>query len=73
MAGLMPPGGERHLRPGATAASFSVLHYLDGQLRCVESVNAPADHIAARKLLESGKNPPVAQACDPAVALKTFA
>ena len=55
MAGLMPADGERHRRPGATLSSFSVLHYLGGQLRCVESVNAPMDHMAARKLLETGK------------------
>ncbi len=72
MAGLMPADGERHLRRGNTPASFSVLHYADGQLACVESVNAPMDHIAARKLLEAGISPGPAEACDPARALKSF-
>ena len=72
MAGLMPADAERHLRPGATPASFSVLHYANGQLACVESVNAPMDHIAARKLLEAGISPGPAEACDPARALKSF-
>ena len=72
MAGLMPPDGERHMRRGGTAASFSVLHYAGGQLACVESVNAPMDHIAARKLLEAGISPDPAEACDPARALKSF-
>lgn len=72
MAGLMPADGERHLRRGGTAASFSVLHYAGGQLACVESVNAPMDHIAARKLLEAGISPDPAEACDPARALKSF-
>ncbi len=71
MAGLMPAEGQRLLRPGATPASFSVLHYAGERLVCVESVNAPPDHLAARKLLETGKNPPPALACDPAVPLKT--
>lgn len=71
MAGLMPADGVRHRRPGATPASFSLLHYVGERLVCVESVNAPMDHIAARKLLESGKNPAPALACDPAVPLKT--
>jgi 3-phenylpropionate/trans-cinnamate dioxygenase ferredoxin reductase subunit len=72
MAGLTPADGERHLRPGSTPASFSVLHYAGGVLACVESVNAPMDHIAARKLLEAGISPAPAEACDPARALKSF-
>jgi 3-phenylpropionate/trans-cinnamate dioxygenase ferredoxin reductase subunit len=73
MAGLMPADGVRHRRPGATPASFSILHYAGERLACVESVNAPLDHMAARKLLETGKSPAPAVACDPAVALKTLA
>jgi 3-phenylpropionate/trans-cinnamate dioxygenase ferredoxin reductase component len=72
MAGLMPADGERHRRPGASAESFSILHYRAGQLACVESVNAPLDHMAARKLLESGANPPPERACDPAVPMKSL-
>ncbi|MDE2626541.1 MAG: FAD-dependent oxidoreductase [Burkholderiales bacterium] len=72
MAGLMPADGSRHRRPGATAASFSVLHYVGAQLVCVESVNAPLDHLAARKLLEAGRSPAPAVACDPNTALKTL-
>ena len=76
MAGLMPvatdPGVVRHRRPGATPASFSILHYRGEQLVCVESVNAPMDHMLSRKLLEAGKHPAPAQACDPAVALKSL-
>ena len=71
MAGLMPHDGERHIRRGATAASFSILHYVQDRLVCVESVNAPMDHMAARKLLESGKSPSPEVACDAAMALKT--
>lgn len=70
MAGLMPEGGTRHRRPGATPASFSLLHYVGEQVVCVESVNAPLDHMAARKLLEAGRSPPPELACDPAVPLK---
>ena len=76
MAGLMPaatdPGVVRHRRPGATPASFSILHYRGEQLVCVESVNAPMDHMLSRKLLEAGKHPAPALACDPAVALKSL-
>ena len=70
MAGLMPLVGTCHRRPGATPASFSVLHYAADQLLCVESANAPQDHLAARKLLEAGRSVDLALACDPGVALK---
>ncbi|MFZ2652699.1 MAG: FAD-dependent oxidoreductase [Burkholderiaceae bacterium] len=72
MAGLMPEGAVRYRRAGATPASFSILHYVNGaplRLMCVESVNAPLDHMAARKLLEAGRSPDPAAACDAATAL----
>ncbi len=76
MAGLMPaldaPGVARHRRPGANAASFSVLHYIGERLVCVESVNAAMDHMMSRKLLEAGRHPAPALACDAAVALKSL-
>jgi 3-phenylpropionate/trans-cinnamate dioxygenase ferredoxin reductase subunit len=75
MAGLVPsagtPGMQTVRRPGANAAAFSLLHYVDGVLRCVESVNAPVDHMMSRKLLEAGRSPDPAVAADPAVPLKT--
>ena len=39
---------------------------------CVESVNIPLDHMAARKLLEIGKSPAPAVACDAATPLKNL-
>ena len=75
MAGLVPQHAQdasRHRRPGATPASFSVLHYLGEKLVCVESVNTPLDHMAARKLLEIGKSPAPAVACDAATPLKNL-
>ena len=71
MAGLMPAEGTRHRRPGATPASFSILHYVSERLVCVESVNAPVEHMTARKLLEAGRSPEPSVACDASVALKT--
>jgi 3-phenylpropionate/trans-cinnamate dioxygenase ferredoxin reductase subunit len=72
MAGLMPADGERVVRPGAQAGSFSVLHYVGDTMRCVESVNAPMDHMASRKLLELGVSPTRAQAADGSVPLKQW-
>ena len=80
IAGLMPAPGipgdlhpaSRHRRPGANDASFSILHYVADRLVCVESVNAPMDHVMSRKLLEAGRHPAPALACDPSVALKSL-
>ncbi len=72
MAGLMPADAVRHRRPGATPASFSILHYVGERLACVESVNAPHDHLGAKKLLETGRSPAPAAACDPATPLKAL-
>jgi 3-phenylpropionate/trans-cinnamate dioxygenase ferredoxin reductase subunit len=75
MAGLMPAaGGTRHRRAGASAASFSIAHYDDASARlvCVESANAPLDHVMSRKLLEAGACPAPERFCDAAVALKSL-
>ncbi|MEJ8848647.1 NAD(P)/FAD-dependent oxidoreductase [Variovorax rhizosphaerae] len=78
MAGLMPAEGTpglttvRRPGPGANPNAFSLFHYVGGQLACVESVNAPVDHMMSRKLLEAGKNPDAAAVADVAVALKSL-
>lgn len=75
MTGLMPPEGTPGLasvrRPGASEASFSLLHYVGDRFVCIESVNMPVDHMMARKLLEAGRSPAPDVAADPAVPLKT--
>ena len=73
MAGLLPKNGSCQSRPGKDETSFSLLHYEQGQLRCVESVNAPADHMGARKLLETGLSPAPERVGDPAVTLRSLA
>jgi 3-phenylpropionate/trans-cinnamate dioxygenase ferredoxin reductase component len=78
MAGLLPVAADAqaasritmHRRPGAKPESFSLLHYDGARLACVESVNAPMDHVASRKLVERGSTLAPEVACDPAVALK---
>lgn len=76
MAGLMPAEGTpgltsvRRPGPGANANAFSLFHYVDGQLVCVESVNAPLDHMMSRKLLEAGRSPEPTAIADVAVPLK---
>jgi 3-phenylpropionate/trans-cinnamate dioxygenase ferredoxin reductase subunit len=71
IAGLLPAGGgERVVRGDAASGRFSVLTYRDGELACVESVNSPADHLAARRLLTARTTPDPATAADPSVALR---
>lgn len=76
MAGLAPaegtPGHVVVRRPGPNDTAFSLMHYVDGELVCVESVNAPVDHMMSRKLLEAGKSPAPEQAADAAVPLKSL-
>lgn len=70
IAGLAPAEAERVRRPGAKPGSFSILHFVGEQLVCVESLNAPLDHMAARKLLEQGVAVPRQALLDPAIPLK---
>jgi 3-phenylpropionate/trans-cinnamate dioxygenase ferredoxin reductase subunit len=44
--------------------SFSVYHFKGDQLLAVDSVNASKDHLQARKLLDAGVSPTLAQAAN---------
>ncbi|MCS6765270.1 MAG: FAD-dependent oxidoreductase [Candidatus Protistobacter heckmanni] len=70
IAGLAGPNATRHLRGDPASGKFSVLLYENGKFAAVESANLPADHLAARKLLESGVSPAPEAASNPATALK---
>ena len=73
MVGLIPAeGGTSYRRNSANPTSFSMLHYLGEQLVCVESVNNPQDHLAARKIIEGGKNPKPDVACNSEIALRSL-
>jgi len=70
MAGLGSHDATRFRRKGSSDGSFSILHYVAGRLASVESVNAPLDHMAARKLLETRRNVAPEIACDSSMPLK---
>jgi 3-phenylpropionate/trans-cinnamate dioxygenase ferredoxin reductase subunit len=72
MVGFLPTQAQSWRRPGSNANSFSLFHYDANQLVCVESVNAPIDHMAARKLLEGGLSPTPEQVINPDVPLKSW-
>nr|WP_319566590.1 FAD-dependent oxidoreductase [uncultured Rhodoferax sp.] len=69
MAGLSMGADQWAVRGDMTAGSFSVYHFKGDKLLAVDSVNASKDHLLARKLLDAGVSPTVAQAGDLGVDL----
>jgi 3-phenylpropionate/trans-cinnamate dioxygenase ferredoxin reductase component len=55
------------------AGKFSVLSFREGRLTCVESLNRPADHLAARRLLAGDRLPTPGDVAAPDFQLKKFA
>lgn len=72
IAGIASADDELVLR-GDHQDAFSVFHLNGGRLTCVESVNKPGDHMAAKLLLKAGIHPSAAQLADPAVNLRALA
>ena len=54
IAGISDPGDEPVVLGDPASGKFSIALLRDGVLAAVESVNSPADHIAARKLVGRG-------------------
>lgn len=57
MAGISAGFDEYLIRGDQTTDKFSVYYYKAGTLIGVDSLNRPADHLNARKLLEAGVSP----------------
>jgi 3-phenylpropionate/trans-cinnamate dioxygenase ferredoxin reductase subunit len=72
IAGLSAPGDDTVLRGDPATGRFSVFCYRGGALAAVESVNQPADHMAARRILAAGRTPAPEQAADPDFDLKAW-
>jgi 3-phenylpropionate/trans-cinnamate dioxygenase ferredoxin reductase subunit len=73
MAGLSA-GYDRALTRGDPGSrKFSVFYFRDEQLIAVDSLNRPADHIAARKLLARRAQLTPEQAADESIDLKSIA
>jgi 3-phenylpropionate/trans-cinnamate dioxygenase ferredoxin reductase subunit len=71
MAGI-PQGHDRTLMRGDSAqASFSVLYVRDGVLIAADTVNAPREHLALRKLIAQGGACDLDQLADPSSPLPT--
>ncbi|TWF80388.1 3-phenylpropionate/trans-cinnamate dioxygenase ferredoxin reductase subunit [Pseudonocardia hierapolitana] len=73
IAGVRLPGDENVLCGDPATGRFSVCRFRDGRLVVVESLNRPADHMAARRLLAAGRSPEPGRLRDPAFCLKEFA
>ncbi|NNM71378.1 NAD(P)/FAD-dependent oxidoreductase [Enterovirga aerilata] len=73
IAGLSTPHEEAVLRGAPAGGAFSVFCFARGRLVGVESVNRPADHMAARRLLAGRIGITPEQAGDPGFDLKALA
>jgi 3-phenylpropionate/trans-cinnamate dioxygenase ferredoxin reductase subunit len=72
MAGLPGSGCEEVVRGDLNSSKCSVFLFRDDQLACVETLNKPADHMLARRLLAERTTLTPAQAADPAFDLKSL-
>jgi 3-phenylpropionate/trans-cinnamate dioxygenase ferredoxin reductase component len=73
IAGVAPVLDQVILRGDPEAGAFSTFGYAGGNLRVVESINRPADHMLARRMIADGRGPTPEEAADPAFDLKAFA
>jgi 3-phenylpropionate/trans-cinnamate dioxygenase ferredoxin reductase subunit len=73
IAGLGTGHDSTVLRGNVEAHKFSAFLYRGDRLICVESVNSPADHLIARKLIEKGVPVPRELAARPDADLKALA
>ena len=69
MAGLHDGYDQVVWRGSAEQGRFSLFYYRAGELIAVHSVNKPADHMAARKLLAAKISPTAEQVADEALKL----
>lgn len=71
-AGLSTGADAHVLRGTPSAAGFSVFHFAGERLLAVDSVNRPADHMLARRLLAARTPLTRSQAADTTLDLKTL-
>lgn len=72
IAGLGLPSDARVLRGSIEQGRFSLFLLRAGQVVCVHSVNRPAEHLLARKLIESKVQASVQALADPDFVLKSL-
>ncbi|MBT2793539.1 NAD(P)/FAD-dependent oxidoreductase [Paraburkholderia strydomiana] len=72
MVGVARGADQSVVRGDPEAGAFSVFRYRNERLNCVESLNRPADHMAARRLLQRRLSPSLVQAADVSFDLKSL-
>jgi 3-phenylpropionate/trans-cinnamate dioxygenase ferredoxin reductase component len=72
IAGLRGVSNARVIRGEMEGSGFSIFHFRDARLVSVDSINAPADHLVARKLIDAGRSPTQEQATDPSFDLSSL-
>jgi len=70
IAGLAEPGDRTVVAGDVPGGRFSVFCFRDGVLAAVESLNRPADHLAARRVLAAAHRPGPEQVATPGFSLK---
>jgi 3-phenylpropionate/trans-cinnamate dioxygenase ferredoxin reductase component len=73
IAGVSPCATRQALRGDPASGAFSVFGFEGDRLKVVESVNRPADHMIARRLIAEGARLTPEQAADPGFDLKALA
>jgi 3-phenylpropionate/trans-cinnamate dioxygenase ferredoxin reductase subunit len=73
IAGMSSPHDVSVVRGDPASGAFSVFCFRHGKLAGVESVNKPADHMVARKLITAGTPLDPKEAADPTFDLKARA
>jgi 3-phenylpropionate/trans-cinnamate dioxygenase ferredoxin reductase component len=73
IAGLRRPDDDAVVAGDVAGGRFSVFCFRDDRLVAVESLNRPADHMAARRVLATGTHPTREQVADPRFSLKDHA
>ena len=71
MVGLSQDHDAALVRGEPASGAFSVFYFKTGALVGVDSINRPAEHMLARKLMQTGAVVPPKAAADPAFDLKT--
>ncbi|MDQ7954505.1 MAG: FAD-dependent oxidoreductase [Pseudomonadota bacterium] len=72
MAGLPAPGDQAVLRGELADDRFTLFYLREGRVAAAHSVNRPAEHMLARKLIAQGAAIPPEVLADPAGDLKPF-
>ncbi len=72
IAGVARKSDQAIFRGSLQAGQFSLFRYRADRLVCVESLNRPADHMSARRLLQRRLSPPPQEIGDPDFDLKAF-